>query len=78
MSTIIIKLKHGRDGYRRAGLAFTKAGVEINRGDLSKDQLAAIEADPRLTVVEVEPVKATAAKSSTDEAGKASKQGTKK
>ena len=40
------------DGYRRAGIQFKKDKNTFASGDLTDTQLAAIEADPRLTLVE--------------------------
>ncbi|MBS0599541.1 MAG: hypothetical protein JSR92_19965 [Proteobacteria bacterium] len=46
-----------RDGYRRAGIAFSRDGIEIDTADLKKDQLAAIESDSNLKVQPIAPVK---------------------
>lgn len=47
-----ITVKAHRDGYRRAGLKLSAAGVEFDTADLTKDQVAALKADPHLTVRE--------------------------
>lgn len=48
MSKIIIRSAALR--FRRAGIEFTRDGVTVDTGDLSEDQLAAIEAEPQLSV----------------------------
>lgn len=48
MSKLIIQSKTPR--FRRAGIEFTRAGVSVDADDLSKAQLAAIEAEPQLSV----------------------------
>lgn len=49
MPSIIVKTRR-LERFRRAGLEFTRAGVELDTGDLSQEQLAAIEAEPNLRV----------------------------
>lgn len=49
-----ITVKSLVDGFRRAGLGFTRDGVELDTADLSKEQLEAIKAEPMLAVVEHE------------------------
>lgn len=44
----VLRVKALKDGYRRAGLAHTKAGVDHPAGALSTDQVAQIAADPNL------------------------------
>lgn len=54
MSKIIVKSTV--DGFRRGGHAFTREGVVLDTKDLSKDALAAIQAEPMLIVADyVEP-----------------------
>lgn len=48
MTRIIVKSP--REGFRRAGIAFSTAGTELDTDSLSKAQLAAIRADPGLLV----------------------------
>jgi hypothetical protein len=50
MSKIIVKAKAER-GFYRAGLHFTRAGVELDTGKLKKKDLEAILAEPNLVVV---------------------------
>lgn len=47
-----ITVKAHRDGYRRAGLKLSIASIEFDTADLTKDQVASLKADPRLTVRE--------------------------
>lgn len=46
---VLIKTTNGTSR-RRAGLRFTPEGVRVNVDDLSKDQIAEIEADKHLKV----------------------------
>lgn len=57
MPSIIVKTRR-LERFRRAGLEFTRAGVELDIGDLSQEQLAAIEAEPNLRVEPVEDASA--------------------
>lgn len=57
MPSIIVKTRR-LERFRRAGLEFTRAGVELDIGTLSKEQLAAIEAEPNLRVEPVEDASA--------------------
>lgn len=43
------------DGYRRAGMGFTRAGVHIELSTLSEEQAKALQGDPRLTITPVTP-----------------------
>ena len=43
-----------RNGHRRAGFTFPRTGVRVRKDWLSEDELAAIEADPRLVIVPAE------------------------
>lgn len=54
MSKINVKAKTDR-GFRRAGLSFNRAGVDIDTKDLTKAQLEAIRDEPNLIVTDVEP-----------------------
>lgn len=47
MPTITVKSKV--DSFRRAGLVFTRAGVELDAYELTLDQLYAIASEPQLT-----------------------------
>lgn len=49
MSLITVKSKSER--FRRAGLDFTRAGVEFDTDDLTQDQVDAIQAEPNLVIV---------------------------
>lgn len=54
MSKIIVK--SAVDGFRRGGHAFTREGVVLDTTKLSKAQLEAIQAEPKLVVADyVEP-----------------------
>lgn len=54
MSKIIVKSTI--DGFRRGGHAFNREGVVLDTADLSKEQFAAIKAEPALVVADyVEP-----------------------
>lgn len=57
MPSIIVKTRR-LERFRRAGLEFTRVGVELDIGTLSKEQLAAIEAEPNLRVEPVEDASA--------------------
>lgn len=50
MSKIIVKSKSPK-GFRRAGIAFTREGVELDTSKLKKGQLDAIENEPNLVIV---------------------------
>lgn len=50
MSKIIVKST--TDGFRRAGHAFNREGVVLDTAKLSKAQLEAIQAEPKLVVAE--------------------------
>lgn len=43
-----------RNGHRRAGIAFTRTARPIPQAWLTEEELAAIEADPRLVIVPAE------------------------
>lgn len=49
MSKIIVKSLLPR-GFRRAGIHFTREGVELDTSKLKKDQLEAIQAEPNLVI----------------------------
>lgn len=66
MTRLFIRSKH--DGYRRAGVAFTRDGVTLDRRALTDQQLAAIEADPRLTIRDAPGEAAAAEAEAADEA----------
>ncbi len=42
------------DGFRRAGRAWSKAGTDLPLADLKKAEIAALRAEPRLTVTDIE------------------------
>lgn len=44
----MVRVRAAHDGYRRAGRAWSRTPTEVD--DLTKEQLAALEADPRITV----------------------------
>lgn len=56
MAKIIVTSKPER--FRRAGLEFTRAAVELDTAKLTKAQLEAIESEPLLTVAEAKAVPA--------------------
>lgn len=45
-----IHVRAASDGYRRAGRAWTLAPQVVDIADLTAEQLAALHADPRITV----------------------------
>lgn len=49
-STITVKSK-AANGFRRAGLAFTREGIELDPSKLKKAQLDAILSEPNLIVI---------------------------
>lgn len=49
MAVIIVKTRR-LERFRRAGLEFSRVGVELDTDALSEDQLAAIEGEPNLVV----------------------------
>ena len=53
MSKIIVKSKPER-GFRRAGITFTREGVELDTAKLKNGQLEEIEAEPNLVIVPAE------------------------
>ena len=54
MSLKGLRISARRDGYRRAGIAHTRAPVDHPPGTFTAAQLAALKADPNLTVEQVE------------------------
>lgn len=52
MSQIIVTSQ--REGFRRAGIAFSTAGTALDTDSLSEAQLAAIRADPGLSVADAD------------------------
>lgn len=42
------------DGFRRAGRAWSKEGTELPLASLKKPELAALRAEPKLTVTDIE------------------------
>jgi hypothetical protein len=42
------------DGFRRAGRAWPKAGTDLPASSLKKAELAALRAEPKLTVTDIE------------------------
>jgi hypothetical protein len=51
MSKILVR--SAREGFRRAGIAFTRAGITLDTRKLVDGQLAAIQAEPLLSVTEL-------------------------
>jgi hypothetical protein len=45
-----LTVKSTRDGYRRSGIAFSRAGVVVDTTLLRPDQVEALETDPQLLV----------------------------
>lgn len=52
-----IKVSAVVDGFRRGGRAWTKEPVTVPVGEFSKDQLAQIRGEKKLTVIDVEGTK---------------------
>jgi len=52
-NTILVKSKSAA-GFRRAGIAFDRTGVELDPSKLKKGQLDAIVNEPNLIVIDVE------------------------
>lgn len=50
-NTIII-VKSKTERFRRAGIEFTRAGIELDPSKLKKTQLDAITSEPNLVVIE--------------------------
>lgn len=44
----MIRVRATHDGYRRAGRAWSRTPTEV--GDLTKEQIEVLKADPRITV----------------------------
>ena len=53
---LIVSTRKGVKSFRRAGLAFTEADTTIVLERLNDDQVAALKAEPMLTVREVEDI----------------------
>lgn len=53
MVGLILRITARRDGFRRAGRAWTVAPQDVPADTLSDDQLAALRAEPMLTVIEI-------------------------
>lgn len=53
----LVRIRADRDGYRRGGRAWSRDFVVVDAAEFSAEQIAQIEADPRITV---EPVEAPA------------------
>jgi len=49
MSLITVKSKGER--FRRAGIEFSRAGVELDTDELTQEQVDAIQAEPNLVIV---------------------------
>jgi len=45
-----INVQSKPERFRRAGIEFTRAGVEVDTDKITKEQLEAIEAEPNLVV----------------------------
>jgi hypothetical protein len=56
----VVRIKAQRDGYRRAGVAHTKAPVDHAHDTFSPAQLEQLQADPNLSVSVVDKPKSTA------------------
>ena len=57
----VLRVKAHKDGYRRAGLAHTKAGVDHPAGALSPGQVAVLQADPNIKLQVVDAPKGAGA-----------------
>lgn len=53
-----LRVKGPRDGYRRAGMAHTRAGVDHEAGAFNADQLRALQDDSNITLQVVDAAKA--------------------
>jgi hypothetical protein len=51
--TPALRITSARDGFRRAGRAWSKAPTEIPLADLTDDQVDMLRAEPMLTVKEI-------------------------
>ncbi len=49
-----LRISSKADGFRRAGLAFTREPIDVPLENLTKEQIAALKAEPMLVVAEVE------------------------
>lgn len=49
-----VLIRSAAKSFWRAGIQFTHAGVEVDTDELSKEQLAAIEAEPELSVIDAD------------------------
>ena len=58
----MIRITAKQDGFRRAGMAHAKTPTEYPDNNFSKDQLAALEAEPMLIVERVENKKESSGK----------------
>lgn len=54
----MLRVKAVRDGHRRAGMAHTKAGTDHPGDTFSIEQIAALRADPDITLQVVDAAKA--------------------
>jgi hypothetical protein len=54
----VLRVKAQRDGYRRGGLALTRAGVDFPEGKFTSAQLEAWQGDPRVTLSVIDAPKA--------------------
>ena len=70
-SHIRIRCKHA-DSFRRAGIVFTRDGVDIDPNALDETQLQAIIDEPELEVVPVHPTEDDSQQASTEADGNAS------
>ncbi|MBI2313580.1 MAG: hypothetical protein HYU77_13855 [Betaproteobacteria bacterium] len=57
-----LKIKAQKDGFRRAGRAWSAAGEVVDSKDFTPQQIAALGAEPMLEVSEVEPAEDAKAK----------------
>jgi hypothetical protein len=46
----VLRVKAERDGYRRGGVALSRAGVSFAEGEFTPSQLEAWQGDPRVTL----------------------------
>lgn len=53
----MVRIRAARDGFRRAGRAWSREPVEVSLAELSAVQIALLEAEPLITI---EPVEAPA------------------
>lgn len=59
-STQILRITSAIDGFRRAGRAWSKTPIDVALADLTEEQIALLEAEPMLNIVELTGAEAVA------------------